>query len=356
MDLRTAKQSFLRHSNSWGLYRRVAASSWRRKRLLILCYHSFSLEDEHLWRPVTFEPLSFLEERLLSLSKSGASVLSFAEAVERLYAGDLPPVSICLTFDDGTYDFYKSVLPILKKYGYPATLYLSTYYCEARRPVFPLMCSYLLWKARNRVLPADRSLGIERDIDLKNAGNREWGHRQMLSVTDSKAEAEVAQRLAARLEIDYTALLNKRILQLMTPEETAEVARAGIDVQLHTHRHRTPQDHDLFIREIRDNRARLERMTGAPAVHFCYPSGVWHREFLPWLNEERVATATTCEPGLASTDSEKLLLPRLLDMSAMPSIEFEGWLAGVGAWLPRRPSRRIENGAASTPLSTRRTP
>ena len=356
MELQTAKRKFLRKCKTWGVYDRVAASSWRQKRLLILCYHSFSLEDEHLWRPVTFEPLSFLQERLQSLSESGASVLPLTEAVERLYAGALPPVSVCLTFDDGTYDFYKTVLPLLKKYGYPATLYMSTYYCEARRPVFPLMCSYLLWKARNRVLTADRSLGIERDIDLRDPGNREWAHRQILSATDSRTEAEFAQRLAARLEIDYRALLDKRILQLMTPEEAAEAARAGIDVQLHTHRHRTPEDHDLFIREIRDNRFRVERITGIPAVHFCYPSGVWRREFLPWLNEERVATATTCEPGLASIHSEKLLLPRLLDMSTLTSIEFEGWLAGVGSWLPRRASRRSENGAASRAQSSHRTP
>ena len=335
MGLKTAKQAFLRGCQKFGLFERWSASSWRRKRLLILCYHSLSLEDEHLWRPVTYEPAALLEQRLALLNERGAAVLPFAEAIARLYAGDLPPLSVCITFDDGSYDFYQLALPLLQRYSFPATLYMSTYYCEARRPVFPLMCSYLLWKARNRSLPADRILGVQRDVDLANPAERHWAHQEILRSMDGKTETEITERLAARLEIDYQAMHAKRILQLMTPEEVTEVSRAGIDVQLHTHRHRTPVDRELFIREIRDNRARLEHMTGKPAVHFCYPSGVWRSEFLPWLKEEGVSTATTTEIGFASTHSDRLLLPRLLDMSSLSPIEFAGWLTGLSAALPR---------------------
>jgi peptidoglycan/xylan/chitin deacetylase (PgdA/CDA1 family) len=122
----------------------------------------------------------------------------------------------------------------------------------------------------------------------------------------------------------------------MTPGEVIELVRGGVDVQLHTHRHRTPVDHALFAREIADNRARIVDITGRDAAHFCYPSGVYRQEFLPWLEEQNVISATTCEVGLASPLHHRLLLPRVVDHSHFDAVEFEAWLAGAGQFLPRR--------------------
>ena len=61
---------------------------------------------------------------------------------------------------------------------------------------------------------------------------------------------EVAERLARGLGIDYAELTAKRILQLMNARELAEIASHGVDVQLHAHRHRTPENEALFRREI----------------------------------------------------------------------------------------------------------
>ena len=87
------------------------------------------------------------------------------------------------------------------------------------------------------------------------------------------------------LGIDYSAIAAKRILQLMNAREVAEVAKDGVDVQLHSHRHRTPEDEVLFRREIKENRDRIRSLTGTEASHFCYPSGVYRQEFLEWLNQ-----------------------------------------------------------------------
>jgi peptidoglycan/xylan/chitin deacetylase (PgdA/CDA1 family) len=122
----------------------------------------------------------------------------------------------------------------------------------------------------------------------------------------------------------------------VTPEEVKSLSAAGVDIQLHTHRHRTPLDRELFLREIEDNRKSIAEMTGTGASHFCYPSGVYDREFLPWLEETNVLSATTCELGFATKGSHKLLLPRLLDTSGLAPIEFEGWLTGIASVLPRR--------------------
>jgi peptidoglycan/xylan/chitin deacetylase (PgdA/CDA1 family) len=163
-----------------------------------------------------------------------------------------------------------------------------------------------------------------------------YADREQMTVPERSA---LAERLSDVLGDDYEAIRAKRILTVMTRDEAAEVARDGIAVELHTHRHRTPNDHALFLREISDNRARIEQIREGTPRHFCYPSGIYRSEFLPWLREAGVTTATTCDPGLASVKSEPLLLPRLVDTSFLSALDVEGWMTGMSAFfMPRKAS------------------
>src|SRR6266542_4635523 len=136
--LSTLKQTTLQVAHSMGIDHQFADSAWRRERLLILCYHGISLEDEHEWKPSLFMSPRDFESRLVMLRRQNYTVLPLAHALTRLYARELPPRAVTITFDDGLYDFYKQAFPLLKKYGYLATVYLSTFYCDYNRPVFPV--------------------------------------------------------------------------------------------------------------------------------------------------------------------------------------------------------------------------
>ena len=324
-----------------GVFGVVGKSEWRRQRLLILAYHGVSLNDEHEWAPGLFITPELLRRRLSLLKGSAARVLPLSEAVERLYAGDLPENSVAITFDDGLYDFYARAQPLLKEFGFPVTLYLTTFYTHYNRPVFDVMCSYLLWKGRDATLDLKELTGREASVNLSSEGARaeacaslrDFARQNKLTAEEKD---EIAAALARRLKVDYDALLEGRVLHLLTPGEVKQVAAEGVDVQLHTHRHRTPLDHGLFRREIEDNRESIRSMTGTTAAHFCYPSGVHDPAFLPWLEELGVVSATTCEPGIATRASHRLLLPRLLDTSLLSVVEFEGWLTGAASVMPRR--------------------
>ncbi|HZL50621.1 MAG TPA: polysaccharide deacetylase family protein [Terracidiphilus sp.] len=271
-------------------------------------------------------------QRLEALRAARIEVLPLEEGLSRLRAGSLPPRAAVITFDDGYYDFYGVAMPLLREFGFPATLYLSTYYCDHRLPVFNLMIPYLLWKSgRTTVNWGEAKLppmpvGTRSERFLVTQTLLRLAESRQL---DTRGKDDLARHLAAHLGIDYDDLLQARLFQLVTPEEAALTSRAGIDIQLHTHRHRTPRDQALFTREIRDNRNRIREFTGLEATHFCYPSGDYAQEFLPWLRELGVKSATTCEAGLASQRSEPLLLPRLLDDDLVTPVEFESWLCGI---------------------------
>ncbi|OLE50702.1 MAG: hypothetical protein AUG51_26490 [Acidobacteria bacterium 13_1_20CM_3_53_8] len=339
--LREIKQTVLRASRASGVFSLVSRSRWRQNRLLILGYHGVALEDEHQWNPGLYITQELFAERMDALARLGCNVLALGEALERLRAGQLPERSVAITFDDGFYDFYKLAYPIIKQHKFPVTLYLTTYYASYNRPVFDVICSYLIWKGSGKVVDASNLIGEGVTLDLTSEAGRalslnavkKFAQAAALSAEEKDA---LASSLARLVGVDYEEILEKRILHLLKPEEVRELAEDGVDIQLHTHRHRTPQKRELFLREIEDNRHAIEKMANVRATHFCYPSGHFRTEFLPWLEEAEVASATTCGLGFATQETNKFILPRLLDRSHMTDVEFEGWVTGLSNFLPKR--------------------
>ena len=338
--LRRIKLLTLAGLRAGGAFRMVRDSQWRRERLLILCYHGIAQVDEHLWRPGLFMPPELLEQRLQTLQREDYSVIGLSEGLQRLQAGELSPRSVVITFDDGGFDFFKVAHPLLKKYGFPATVYQTTYYSDYQAPIFNLVCSYLLWQRRGQVLDKGRELGFEPLMDLRTEQSRHNLVRKLMDRSEAEnltgpRKNQIAAELGKILDVDYDALCKKRILHLMTHDEVAQLALEGIDIQLHTHRHRTPEDEKLFRLEIQDNRRSLPAAAKA-AKHFCYPAGVYRKQFLGWLREENVISATTCDVALATRQSDPLLLPRFVDTTKRTNVEFESWLTGIGDLLAFR--------------------
>ena len=339
--LKSVKKTALAFFKASGLLHAARSSRWRQRRLLILAYHGVAVNDEDHWNPGLYMSAAQLGDRFQLLQEGGYNVLGLEEAVSRLYSGDLPGRSVVLTFDDGMYDFYRAAWPVLQRYQFPATVYLTTYYSEYNRPIFRLICSYMLWKKREARFGAPGFAGLTEALDMTPACRvRTVAALDRFAKVENLSgpqKDELAGALAAHLGIDYQELLNQRILQVMNSDEVRALANSGVDIQLHTHRHRTPRDRDLFVREIDDNQRRIAALTGTLPVHFCYPSGVHHAEFPRWLEERQIVSATTCDHGMADRASNRLLLPRLLDHGALSDLEFESWLSGVGPLLPRRP-------------------
>lgn len=329
----------------------MAASGWRRQRLLVLCYHGISRFDEHQWRPLSYMQVQLFRRRLEILKRGRYNVLPLGKAIERLQNADLPPRAVALTFDDGGYDFYTSAFPVIRKFEFPVTVYQTTYHSEFQRPIFNLACSYMLWKRRGDFVKIGREFGLDERLDLTTESSRAKIVRALVLKAESEnltgwQKDKLAAGLARQLDVSYEEIIVRRMFHLMNGSEISELAAAGVDFQLHTHRHRTPIDENQFRREIEDNRRSLRDM-GPRAIHFCYPSGIYRKEFLPWLRAEEIVSATTCDAGIASRQSQALLLPRLVDTSAASEIEFEARLAGLPYLLRgTRASRQVVPAAA----------
>jgi len=343
-----AKAVLLQGLRASGAVGALARTSWRRDRLLVLCYHGISMRDEHEWKPGLFLSPERFEMRVRMLVELEYNVLPLAEAVERLLARSLPPRAVVITFDDGFADFGVRAWPVLARYRLPATLYLTTHYVFHRCAIFNLITPYMLWRARDRRPDAKPEFGWTAPPDLASAAGRDDAFRTITNMiierkSTTEEKEELAACVAAHLELDYSAMRCQRICELLSPEEVTALSRENLDIQLHTHRHRSPERAELFEAEIRDNRAAIEQLTGSTPRHFCYPSGIEKPGMAEVLRASGVQSAVTCVAGLADSGADPLRIARFLDSHTVGEAAFESWLSGVAALLPNR----LGNGAGS---------
>jgi peptidoglycan/xylan/chitin deacetylase (PgdA/CDA1 family) len=337
------KRTILKASKWMGLFK--AARFLTRDRLRILCYHGTALQDEAAFRPMLFiDPRTF-ERRLDYLQAQGFPVLSLEAAAEQLRNGKLPPSATVITIDDGFFSTYRYAVQALKARKIPATLYVTTYYAQKGTPIFRLMVQYAYWAAKVEQFSLDALgldgfsgtavLGADRENDPRMWQLIEFGETQL----DEPGRKALAQKIAALLSVDWATVEKTRALSLMTPEEIREAVAAGIDVQLHTHRHRFPEDEAQAKREISENRAVLEPIAGKSLEHFCYPSGLYSRSQWQWLREIGVKTATTCDVGFSTADTPPLGLKRIFDGAHVSDLEFEAEMHGFSEIVRRTRSK-----------------
>jgi peptidoglycan/xylan/chitin deacetylase (PgdA/CDA1 family) len=368
--IRTLKALTLGTLQRAGVGSLVADSAWRRRRLLILCYHGVALENEDAWCPDLYVSARHLERRLQLLRRNRCHVLPLGEAVSRLYRGDLPERAVVLTFDDGYYDFLERAWPLLQSYDCPATVYLTTGRVDHNLPNVNLLISYVLWGSTRGAFEGEGLPGLHGQYSLRSQADRERLTQLVIEGIRARDMSEsgrdaIARVVAERAGFAYDALVERRILTLLRPEEVRALSRRGVDFQLHTHLHRTPEDPEAFVRDVLVNQDRIRAMTGTLATHFCYPSGNYRAPYIPVLRRHGVESATTCDPGVATAGCDPMMLPRFVDTSGVSDIVFESWVTGLAACLPRRTThggsnpgpyhlptghRRLENPRAGFPF------
>ena len=89
----------------------------------IFAYHRFG--DDRF--PSTNTSVEVFEKQLKYLKENNFEVLGFGEAINNWKSGkNNPEKAVILTIDDGYLSFYENGWPLLKKFGYPATIFIQT--------------------------------------------------------------------------------------------------------------------------------------------------------------------------------------------------------------------------------------
>jgi peptidoglycan/xylan/chitin deacetylase (PgdA/CDA1 family) len=301
--------------------------------LQIICYHGISLRDEHCFQPNLFMQEDTFRERITYLKRSDFQVLSLYEALSRLDQETLPPRALVITFDDGWLGIGTKAVPLLRKYGFPSTLYVTTKDVLSQTPVFDVALRYLLWGKKGEAIDL-RFMGSDHPetILLSSPGEIEHAACRISDISknwDDNNRQVLLLKIAEILSVEWNSDENNTLFRLMTMEQLAQLPSTGMDLQLHTHRHRLPiDDQEDVENEISNNREVLKRIVSGPLEHFCYPSGEFHPSQFPWLKKLGIESATTCLSGFNYPNTERFALRRFLDGEHITQVEFEAELSG----------------------------
>lgn len=303
------------------------------KKIRIIAWHGIWLGGSHFGNFLYMTEKTF-SRRLQLLKKWRYPVMSLSAILEGRDLGNLPALSTAITIDDGWYGTYQFMLPALERHSFPATVYLTTYYCVKQSPVMDVALAYCF-----SVADAERCPQLH--IPSFNYGpvpTRTPEHRRQAlasardhvqSLDSDAARQAFLHALCKELSIDYQAMIAERWFHLMSPLEVADAAERGFRFELHTHRHRTYHaGKNCLETEIAINRSLIRFMSGQECAHFCYPGGMFSSENREILRKLNIASATTTRVGLVDGKSWSHALPRLIDGEEVSELEFEAEMSG----------------------------
>jgi peptidoglycan/xylan/chitin deacetylase (PgdA/CDA1 family) len=321
--------------------------------LRIICYHGFAVADEYKYRSTLFICEELFRRRIEYLSRENYPILPLDAAVKALNTGRLPSCATVITMDDGWRGVYTVALPIIKELQIPVTVYVTTYYVENPMPVYTVTLSYLFWRSAARRVVLPRGLGT---FELPSQGAEAEEAAQTFGGSLPPDERlEFLKKVAEALDVSFDDIEQRQLFRVMDEQQLRGLSDAGVDIQLHSHRHQWPlHDRQLIESKIAENRRFLEPIVSHTLEHFCYPSGVYGLHQGAWLAALGVKTATTIEPGFNYADTPRFALRRVVDGGPVSDIEFTAEMTGfmeIIRWLrqrrrfpigPRRPEQHAQ--------------
>src|SRR5436190_17024603 len=110
----------------------IGADGDGNRSLRVLMYHKVNDLPEN---PLTM-PVSVFDEQMDQVRELGYTVVGLDAVLAHYAEGEpLPPKAVLITFDDGYHDNLDNAAEVLKKYGYPAVLFVPIGYLDDRQPL-----------------------------------------------------------------------------------------------------------------------------------------------------------------------------------------------------------------------------
>jgi peptidoglycan/xylan/chitin deacetylase (PgdA/CDA1 family) len=275
---------------------------------LVLMFHRVLPRDQkHLCYDPHLVMAQEVFEPLLELLARDYNVISVAALIAGDYDGHKQAVAI--TFDDAWEDTYSVAWPLLRRFGFPATVFLCPELMSAAEQgaMLPEERFARLWDHA----AADGRRGFQADA-ARVLGAAAPGGRKSLSDALKRVPMDARLQLLAQWEHDFPVPAPQR-RSLMTWNAASTMMADGVTLGSHTLRHSTltSESDEVIAGELSGSRDEIFAKTGVRPEFLAYPNGAFDARVEQIARAAGYSHAFTTIPGFFIRETSALGVPRL---------------------------------------------
>ncbi|CAN5901163.1 polysaccharide deacetylase family protein [soil metagenome] len=244
----------------------------------ILTFHRLVDDrDEYLLKGPTVQSHARIFEQVVAVLARYYSIISLNDIVAHLKSDEpFARDSVAIVFDDGYEDNFRLGLPVLTRYGVPATVFIAAGFIDRKDLMWTDRVEQGLLQTRRQGIDLG-CLGLELPYQYLPLQTR--GHRIRATIIMSQILKDLnVSDLAGTLR-KFEAMLgtdpSNYPRRMMTWGEVRALADSGIDIGSHgvSHAILTKLGFQEACGEIRVSKAIIEDKIQRPVRHFAYPNG-----------------------------------------------------------------------------------
>jgi peptidoglycan/xylan/chitin deacetylase (PgdA/CDA1 family) len=245
------------------------------KSLTVLNYHRI---DEPENSPDTFLPnISATPEefqRQMAYLSRWFNVVSLQDVTNWLSINKpLPHHAALITFDDGYLDNYTNAFPILRKFNFPAVIYLTSGHIAADRPFYWDLAAYCFFHTKRDHFPFPD--GRERKWETQQEKSqilKQW-IETLKRIEESEKDMWV-NRIPDLLNVAIPKDFFRKLI--VNWDQVREMSTNGMDFGAHTITHPilTRISEQQINQEIKGSKKKIEDEIGRPVSSLAYPNGM----------------------------------------------------------------------------------
>ena len=262
-----------------GFALKVLAGTRKQHPCIILLYHR--IVDDHSRflnkGPVVHYHIKHFEKEMRYFKKN-FHILSMDEVVHRIKSGlGFERPSLAITFDDGYQDNYTLAYPVLKKYGVPATIYLTTSLIGTMVRTWPDQIELALLKTKKDYFSLPSLFGAKLNWITTETQKQKANMRvaEALKLKPDMEREKLMQEFFEVLEVDGVCQKHQGPRMMLKWSEVKNMAQNRITFGAHSHTHpilsRMPfqkAKEDIFY-----SKKIIEENLGIKVRHFAFPNG-----------------------------------------------------------------------------------
>jgi len=240
----------------------------------ILAYHRICpLKDQDgLFKDMFTSPEIFQKQMGYLAQKH--NIITLEELINALLEGKtIKKNSVVITFDDGYEDNYQYALPILKKYAFPATIFISTAYIETDRIFWWDRLAFLITNA-DRPKISLKFRGNTLKLNLVGFKNKVHSFEKIAAIIKGLSVLE-GDELLIGLESLLNITKKANYPRMLSWGQLEEMLNQDISVGAHTHSHGALSclSKESFEQEMVLPRRILESKLKRKIEYIAYPYG-----------------------------------------------------------------------------------